>query len=1278
MKKLDFYLTLLLLFLLTATKTNAQYFNYNWANNMGMLGPGEVAVYGSCVDAQHHYYTVGKIDGTVDTDPSVNYNYLNGGNTGNGYNGFFAEYDSAGILVRSLCIGGLAKRTSFSAIAIASNGDIIVSGAFKDSSYLEPNNPFNVIYQTTANISGESFIAKYDHSLNLIWVKTFPNTNLLNPEKIEVDGQDNIFVSGVFDFSVDIDPSPAIHTLSTYPSGSFYKDVFLAKFNTDGTLNWAKNMGSENTDNVGDIALDATGNIYIGNTYGGQYAFLDSTHFASSLDGNFISVTKFSNAGVFSWNKDVSAGSGTIEVYDIVVNPIGEVFFTGKMYGSFYFQFPTIYRGSGTSTTCDYLAKLTVNGDCVWANSGYGDPSVGYTLALDTLSQVYLSGIFSGTKDFDHTAGVANVTSSPATSVNYYLASYDSSGNYRWASKLAATGTAQVPDMRVSKTNKLWMEGDYAGTCDFDPGAGTNSITVPAVTNFVTTYALSGTYISAFAFKGCGSVKDRVTAIDASINGSIVTAGIFSGEMDFDLTSSAYVLTSSADSNAYFASYSSAAGTLNWVNQIKGKAIITALTRNNADEIYVTGYYTGVTYFDLNTPGFYLNTSSNNIDIFFGKYNVNGVLQWMHNFGSAYTDQGLDITIDNNGNVIMTGIFVTLIDFDPSATGTFNLTTPQFTTNGYVAKYDGDGNFITAFKIVGSISNNVQTDNNNNIIVNGTFHGFGNFDVVGGNAIIYATGGSADDDYFIAKYDSLGIYQWALKVGSEGSNKFGSDIAIDDAGNIFIAACLYAYNDTADLDPSATIFPVDASAGIVAKYSSSGNFIFGFSTGVGRMPVMDLDNNGNATIASRYIISYDIDPGPDDVTFTVPNWSTLVVRYSSVGAYLGAQTYSAGSSVYPGCLDITDFNQVVVGGVYAGNIDFDLSPGYQNLFINSGTATNTNGFLLSLHQSDYIAIVPPYASFSANITAFCEGVCTNFQDNSLYAPDTWNWSFPGAMPATSTSQHPQNICYATPGNYNVQLIVSNPLGADTLIFTNYITVDAIPQTNAGNDVAVCEGSSLQLSGSGATVYSWSPAATLVNPSSANPIASPLTTTTYTLTGTNGSCSSDDEIIITVHSNPAAPVITPVGAELESTPAFAYQWYFNGMPVSGATLQQLFPNQIGNYSVTVFDSTGCFANSSNYFVTVVGNEQYEAEQMSFTLMPNPVGNEITIYAVLNTPLLKVSLFDIAGKLLAVKSMQFNAGLNKVDVDISTLSAGVYRVEVDNKTTIQTLKMLKMND
>jgi PKD repeat protein len=423
----------------------------------------------------------------------------------------------------------------------------------------------------------------------------------------------------------------------------------------------------------------------------------------------------------------------------------------------------------------------------------------------------------------------------------------------------------------------------------------------------------------------------------------------------------------------------------------------------------------------------------------------------------------------------------------------------------------------------------------------------------------------------------------------------------------------------------------------------------------------------------------------------------------------------------------------------------------------------------------------PLANFTTSNTSICVGSCISFTDASTNNTTAWNWSFPGSSTPSSTSQNPGNICYNTPGTYNVSLTAINPNGNNTLTLNGYITVFAIPvanagsnqsicngastqlnasggqsyswtpsiglsnanianpiatptatttytvqvtngtcssiasvtitvnnlAVNAGNDVTICAGATTNLNASGGTTYSWSPTIELTNPNVANPTAFPSTTTTYTVTATSNGCSATDQVVVTVatptisagqdvaicegqsvqlnvnggsnytwtpatdldnanvsnpvaspttttsytvtgvvagcttsdvilvtvNSNPITPTISPNGIEIQSSPSFAYQWNFNGTPIPGATLQNLFPDNAGNYKVTVYNANGCSSTSAPYTVTTVGVNTLKIDN-TITIHPNPAVNNamLTIHAEVNETAV-VLLYNSIGELIS---------------------------------------------
>ena len=163
----------------------------------------------------------------------------------------------------------------------------------------------------------------------------------------------------------------------------------------------------------------------------------------------------------------------------------------------------------------------------------------------------------------------------------------------------------------------------------------------------------------------------------------------------------------------------------------------------------------------------------------------------------------------------------------------------------------------------------------------------------------------------------------------------------------------------------------------------------------------------------------------------------------------------------------------------------------------------------------------PVADFNTFTQNICSNRCVNFFDLSTENPTSWSWYFPGASPDTSSLQNPTNICYAVDGFYDVRLIAINQNGSDTTIKYSYINVESVPGAYASPDTSMFFGSSYQLNAGGGSSYVWAPSAGLDTSGGFNPIATPTTSTIYTVAIVDSStgCIATRQVSITIlHNN----------------------------------------------------------------------------------------------------------------------------------------------------------------
>ncbi|MBL0340063.1 MAG: PKD domain-containing protein [Bacteroidetes bacterium] len=204
-------------------------------------------------------------------------------------------------------------------------------------------------------------------------------------------------------------------------------------------------------------------------------------------------------------------------------------------------------------------------------------------------------------------------------------------------------------------------------------------------------------------------------------------------------------------------------------------------------------------------------------------------------------------------------------------------------------------------------------------------------------------------------------------------------------------------------------------------------------------------------------------------------------------------------------------------------------------FVTNELFTNGTTVTAKLRTFDITPYLPaaflypkPVANFTANNVTVCSNTNLTFTDQSTNSPTSWQWIFTGGTPATSTSQNPQ-VNYQVAGTYTVKLIVSNSSGSDSLVKTNYITVNPLPAATitAGGATTICLGGSVSLNantGPGLT-YQWKNNTLNIAGATASSFSA-IASGDYTCSVSN-SCGSviSNSILVSVNSGLATPAIT---------------------------------------------------------------------------------------------------------------------------------------------------------
>jgi hypothetical protein len=383
--------------------------NLIWCKRMG--GTNQDVAVKMAIDTAGNIYITGYFNGTVDFNPNSGVNSLT---AAGGRNTFVCKLDANGNHIWAKKFGN-AYNQGYS-IDCDANGNTYITGEFLETVDFDPSAAtFNL---TSQSFASDIFIVKLDHQGNLIWVKAIVGESSEFSTDIKVDQNGNVYSCGFFYGTADFDPSTATFNLSSAKPTTM--DMFITKFDLNGNLLWAKSYGDSLEDIGYRLAIDAIGNVYcVGWLYGtinfdqGFSNFSISTY-QGSRNGFIL---KLNNQGNFVWANGI-LGAGEIVMSDITLDSLSNIYITGNLIYTADFDFSAatfdLYSDGGPDL---FIAKYDANGMFHFANNVGGTDPFGYVsalgnaIAIDNNQNIFITGIFTGTIDFDPSANVSTLTS---------------------------------------------------------------------------------------------------------------------------------------------------------------------------------------------------------------------------------------------------------------------------------------------------------------------------------------------------------------------------------------------------------------------------------------------------------------------------------------------------------------------------------------------------------------------------------------------------------------------------------------------------------------------------------------------------------------------------------------------------------------------------------------------------------------------------------------------------------------------------------------------------
>jgi Immunoglobulin domain/Beta-propeller repeat len=861
------------------------------------------------VDGTGNAYVAGDFQGTA-TFGTTNLTTA----TDVGIDIFLAKYDSDGRLLWVRQAGG-AGLSEANALAVDSTGNVLVAGQFSAGA------EFSGVALTNAG-SSDVYVAKYTSAGELVWVRGFGGTSVDIAYGICVDASDNIAIVGnyaaaitfgtnilsasgnfdVFTAKLDADGNVlwarkaagsgnetgyavvADRSGNVFVGGSFQSttfslgglvltnpavgldDVFVAKYDRDGNMLWAKRAGGTSHDSARALAADQAGNVFVAGYYGqgfGSAATFDNVTLTPAGASADVFLAKYDASGNLAWVK--SAGGSLLDYgYALASDAGGNAYLAGSFTGTATFGSSNLTSSGGSDI---FVAAYSTAGNVLWSRKAGGTGfDSGYGIAADLAGNLYLAG---------------NYASSNATFGHLILSPADSSGIF--LAKLATVDSSTPPTFTLQPSNQIAQAGANVALSSGFVGAPPvgfqwrfNGVDIVGQTNVTLTFsnilaALAGDYdlvlsnpngsvTSAvatitvatesdfvWARRGGGASNDTALATAADASGNVYTAGYFSDTADFGGTN----LVSNGREDI-FVTKRDIAGNLLWAKQFGGSGNdrATAMSLAFGGGIVVAGVYEGTVQFGGTTL-----TNAGRTDVFLAVLQSNGSVTWAVRSGGPNMDFAEGVTVDNGSvagpppQIYVTGFFQTNATF-----GSTIFSDNQATNKFFIAAYNTSGGFVWARKSdgVGPSRGRAVASAGIGVCVAGSFASAAMFS---GSSLVSAGG----LDGFVLRYDSAG--NLALTPRRAGTltntaafNDEVTGVAVDTNGNFFVTGY---FQGQATFDGSNGISSVTTGQPdfFLAKYSRAGILLWvrqGGGIGPSGGKGVVLDPLGNAYVTGSF------------------------------------------------------------------------------------------------------------------------------------------------------------------------------------------------------------------------------------------------------------------------------------------------------------------------------------------------------------------------------------------------------------------------------------------
>ncbi|MGB0931047.1 MAG: SBBP repeat-containing protein, partial [Chitinophagales bacterium] len=289
---------------------------------------------------------------------------------------------------------------------------------------------------------------------------------------ISLDSEKNSLVVGVFSDTLQLEGTELASLGGT--------DLFIAKYDAAGTLQWANQAGSKANDEAFGVSTDPLGNVYVTGYFRDTVDFAGNKLYASGFFNDDVFIAKYQADGTFLWARQLG-GAGSDIAYDIAVDTGGNAYITGR----FAERFTAPIEDNGTPFTFIskgvfdiFVAKYNTDGQRMWVRQ-YGGENYdsASAIAVDNSGNYHLTGFFNGILELGESSLISN------GDFDIFAAKFDESGTLQWMNQAGGAYSDLGTAIDLDDSGNAYLTGSYEDTAFF----GTENITTHGSTDFFLT-----------------------------------------------------------------------------------------------------------------------------------------------------------------------------------------------------------------------------------------------------------------------------------------------------------------------------------------------------------------------------------------------------------------------------------------------------------------------------------------------------------------------------------------------------------------------------------------------------------------------------------------------------------------------------------------------------------------------------------------------------------------------------------------------------------------------